>query len=476
TACTFGIEVCSGAVEATTEICDGKDNDCNIAIDNGFDTQNDPRFCGQNCVECNLPNALVKCQASVCQIAACLTGWINQNGNHQDGCEYACTPTGTEICDGIDNDCNGQIDTGDPGMVPLSVNPCRTLGPCAGATASCQGTSGWVCNYSADVQLATCTTDNDCMNVPCTGGVCPGEAAMDETLCDNKDNDCDNAVDEPFANKGLECSEQGKQGICQGTGTFACTSDHTNTYCMITTAGKNPVDEICNDLDDDCDGAIDEETDDAAGKGVEDAMVHIQRTYSGVAYDYYIYKYEASRPDASGTSAGASQSRACSKPSVLPWANIDYADAADACAAAGLPGEKRLCTATEWFLACSGAPVTSSTGYYYPYGNTYAADTCNGKDNDGDPGTSGNQDITVPTGTKSACVSYDVAYDMAGNLREWTNDPQPPPPDPLEGYTVRGGAYDTSYEGMKCGFTFAVFPPAFAFPNLGFRCCSNSAP
>jgi hypothetical protein len=37
----------------------------------------------------------------------CQTGWANADGNPNNGCEYACTPDGPEICDGKDNDCNG---------------------------------------------------------------------------------------------------------------------------------------------------------------------------------------------------------------------------------------------------------------------------------------------------------------------------------------------------------------------------------
>jgi len=166
----------------------------------------------------------------------------------------------------------------------------------------------------------------------------------------------------------------------------------------------------------------------------------------------------------------------------MPWADVSYTEARAACVAAG----KRLCTAVEWFLACSGAPassglptcnLTSGDGCYYPYGDSYSGNICNGKDNDGDPGKAGDQDVVLPTGSKGACVSYDNVYDMSGNLREWSNDPrsdgQAPDPD---GYTARGGGYDTSFVGLACAFDLAIFPASFALPNLGFRCCSDAPP
>jgi hypothetical protein len=466
--CVNGIESCQGETRPAPEVCDGRDNDCNGTIDDGFDKQNDPRFCG-NCQPCVLPHAIPQCVSGACRIAVCEAGYVDLDPN-QPGCEYQCTPTGPEICDGIDNDCDGQVDEG----VSLSGNPCSTIGECNGATATCQGRYGWVCQYGANVETRRCTSDADCLNVPCntTAGVCPGELPDDETRCDSRDNDCDGLSDEPFNNLGTACAETGQQGICQGKGTFVCSTDQTTTVCNITTPGQTRRNETCNGLDDDCDGLVDEHADDAGGLGVKDSTVRITR--SGL--DFHIYVYEASRPGATATSQGSLTTRACSQSGVLPWTSITQTDAAAACAAinpsCGGPGQEpcwRLCTAQEWQEACAG-----SSGRTYPYGATYAASTCNGLENDGDAGTAGDQDVLLPTGAKTSCVGTDGTFDMSGNAREWTNDPRSDgtPPDP-DGYTVRGGAYDTTSGGLQCGSTFAIFPQTFAYPNLGFRCCRN---
>ncbi len=130
--------------------------------------------------------------------------------------------------------------------------------------------------------------------------------------------------------------------------------------------------------------------------------------------------------------------------------------------------------------ACSGAPAdptgcttTSGDGCYYPYGDTFAGTKCNGKD------FSASTDAPVATGSIATCKSPDGPFDLSGNLKEWTNDPQwlsGGPPAPPDGYKGRGGAYDSAYPGLRCDFTFAVAPPSFSFPNLGFRCCSDTPP
>jgi hypothetical protein len=75
--------------------------------------------------------------------------------------------------------------------------------------------------------------------------------------CDGLNNDCDAFTDEDFPSLDDAC-DNGLLGVCRGTGIYVCTADHTGTVCQITDPGDAPGTEVCNNLDDNCNGLIDE--------------------------------------------------------------------------------------------------------------------------------------------------------------------------------------------------------------------------
>jgi hypothetical protein len=470
--CVGGTTFCTGAVGPGLEICNHIDDDCDGKTDEGFDVHTDPQNCGACGHVCGagLPgagNAVWSCSADACVVASCKAGYHDNDGDPANGCEYGqCFITGAEVCDGIDNDCNGMIDeTPAIGAAPAI---CATLGECAGTVAACPcantpssvgctNTQGWTCTYKATVQ------------VDAQGNIVP------ETLCDGKDNDCNGEIDDhqpqvshpDSTSLAPQACNDGKLGVCEGTGHFQC-DDGTFTgstpggnlmgpaRCDITQPGAAPSAERCNGKDDDCDGLVDETA--------PDTMVDVKNASGTVLF--HVYAYEASHPDATAASGGSLAQRSCSSPNVLPWTHVTEDEAAAACAAAGA----RLCTAAEWQLACAG-----NAGLAYPYGNAYSATSCNGKDYDVGC-VAPDSDTLLPSGSSygcpppssSKCVSPVGAYDMSGNAEEWTSTPTS-----AGTFSVRGGAYDTPAGGLTCQFNVVSFSHDFEIDNLGFRCCSD---
>ncbi len=455
--CLNGHVLCVPDHVAQPESCNGLDDDCDGIVDNGFDKQNDPNHCGDSCTKCNLPNSIQGCTMGQCKYVACTPGFVDLHPDdtnpNNPGCDYRCSPTGPEVCDGVDNDCNGLIDDQDPNEIPAPANFCAQKGVCMGTKPVCgPGPAG--CNDTTITYRCpypgTAETDN-----------C-GNLVVREAVCDGLDGNCDGVADDGFPQIGTPCDD-GKKGACKSSGVFACNANDPRSQvlsCHITSPGKMSMPEVCNNIDDNCDGIID--------NGATDNMVHV--VTGGM--DFYIYQYEASRPDATASFEGAVTTRSCSNPNVVPWALIDWTDANAACVAAG----KRLCTEAEWQAACEGTAKT-----LYPYGDTYNANACNGEDYD--PDCSGSlDDYAVPTASPigcpkpatSICVSSwggaGKIYDMSGNLREWTAT------SPDSGLRrIRGGAFDNVKEALTCEFNFWTETESSLYFDLGFRCCSNTS-
>ena len=165
-----GVEVCgagtwSAVVSCTpgspgTETCNGVDDDCNGAVDNGVSPTS--QVCTVGTGAC----MRVGTQSRTCNGAA---GW---------GAWGACSATagspGTETCNGVDDDCDGTVDDG---ISPTSSG-CTQTGNCAGATKTCSGGSWSACSIVATTEVCD-GADNDCNGVRDNGFTCVrGSCAM----------------------------------------------------------------------------------------------------------------------------------------------------------------------------------------------------------------------------------------------------------------------------------------------------------
>lgn len=160
------------------EICNYNDDDCDGEIDEGFDLTSDVNNCGacQNVCGDLFPNANTICKESACSFGGCLDGYHDIDGVLVTGCEYKCTPTvpSTEVCDGADNDCNGFIDDG---VLPGVGNSCgSSVGECKLGKQQCIG-GKLECIGAVAPQVELCDgLDNNCDGTPDEG--CPTAGAL----------------------------------------------------------------------------------------------------------------------------------------------------------------------------------------------------------------------------------------------------------------------------------------------------------
>ena len=93
--------------------------------------------------------AFAKCVDGKCQFDKCADGLVDTNKDIKDGCECTITNGGTEICDQIDNDCNGTADDGfDLDTDVQNCGACNT--PCSDLPHASVACTAGKCEYTCE--------------------------------------------------------------------------------------------------------------------------------------------------------------------------------------------------------------------------------------------------------------------------------------------------------------------------------------
>jgi hypothetical protein len=239
-----GISCVGTPADPTQELCDALDNDCDGVSDEevvGCCTQGDVRSCGSAVGLCTLgEQRCVNEQWDECDGASAVAELCDGEDNDCDGRTDEgtlnvcgdCGPVPSESCNGVDDDCDGRTDEG-------TLNACGDCGPvpsesCNGVDDDCDG-----------------RTDEGTLNACGDCGPVPSES------CNGVDDDCDGSTDETFPQLGGSCAVG--VGACRSSGSYVC--DGPSDIRCTASAGSPSATDPCNDVDDDCDGRVDEDTD-----------------------------------------------------------------------------------------------------------------------------------------------------------------------------------------------------------------------
>ena len=198
------------------EVCNDRDDDCDGVVDEENDVRvqvfSDPEHCGACGQVCEGPNATYGCRVGECVVTSCTPGFVDYNGDPTDGCETDCiiTAGGQELCDGEDNDCDGNTDEDFAlDSDPQNCGACNRVCPdAASGTAIC--TDGECAIDRCDIGFHDLngTFDDGCeyqCSIRSTGDV--------REYCNGLDDDCDGRADEAPDLHPVENS-CGLDGVC----------------------------------------------------------------------------------------------------------------------------------------------------------------------------------------------------------------------------------------------------------------------
>ena len=279
-----GYTNCSGDCDDTsaaihpgaTEICNGVDDNCNGSIDEGFDVDGDGySVCAGDCNDnsasirpgtselCN--NVDDNCNGVVDEgFDLDGDGYTSCNGDCNDN-NAAIRPGIAELCNGFDDNCNGVVDEGfDNDGDGFTI----CMGDCNDNNAAIRPNAVEVCNAIDDNCNALLDEGFDLDGdgyTSCAGDCNDNNAARNPgatEICNNIDDNCNGQIDEaagPWYYQDFDGDSYGNPNVAMRSCTPVNGYVTNNLDCFDTFASRHPgAIELCNAIDDDCNGLIDD--------------------------------------------------------------------------------------------------------------------------------------------------------------------------------------------------------------------------
>ncbi len=278
-----------------TEVCNGFDDDCDGDTDDADDSVADQQiFYTDEDGDGYEGTAVVQCFQE---------DLATESTDCEDS-DRAVNPKATEICDGIDNDCQNGADDDDPNVVGQNTWYVDTDGDGYG-----HETDSWV-TCEAEPGGAWVADNTDCDDLVATAN--PGQVE----ICDSIDNDCDGDIDDNDRSV-TDVPTWGRDfdsdGFGSSTQTYTQCEQPTSQYLQDTSdcddyePDVNPdALEICDGIDNDCDHAVDDD----------------DTTHGGEKTWYY-------DGDGDGYAGDSTTREACEAPSSRYYAEPDDCDDGD---------------------------------------------------------------------------------------------------------------------------------------------------